>query len=299
MTGCRSAQDRRHCEMMVREICLLQALNDDHVVPMIEAFRHQGHVHMVFPLMRCNLYRYLELNGGSLTITNLTLSVQTLEKILKVLRGLNYVHSQNIVHRDVKPENILLSANGIIKICDFGVSRMFSTDQTLDLSNEMGTVWYQAPEMLMESTKYDATVDIWSVGILFTELIDKMPLVAEDTIISQLYGITKKLGCENCDLIVVDKYLRKHGFSLNLEASYAPLSQSYIVSKTAMALRKVYAYWPIYLVEIVTYCLQFNPVNRKKAAQLLDMKFFTAGTFLSRFNKEIKIKLKNDNARYQ
>jgi len=204
---------------------------------------------------------------------------------------------------------------------------MFSTDQTLDLSNEMGTVWYQAPEMLMESTKYDATVDIWSVGkctvnecnkkqpyilntlymdilwyfigILFTELVDKMPLVTEDTIISQLYGIIKILGCDNCDLIVVDKYLRKNGFSLNLEASYAPLSQSYIVSKTAMALRKVYACWPIYLVEIVTYCLQFNPVNRKNAAQLLDMKFFTAGTFLQRFNKEIKIKLKNDNARYQ
>lgn len=68
------------------------------------------------------------------------------------------------MHRDIKPENILLSANGIIKICDFGVSRMFSTDRTLDLSTEMGTVWYQAPEMLMESTKYDASVDIWSVG---------------------------------------------------------------------------------------------------------------------------------------
>jgi len=84
--------------------------------------------------------------------------------MLKVLRGLNYVHSQNVVHRDIKPENILLSANGIIKICDFGVSRMFSKDRTLDLSTEMGTVWYQAPEMLMDSTKYDATVDIWSVG---------------------------------------------------------------------------------------------------------------------------------------
>ncbi|XP_016659106.1 cyclin-dependent kinase-like 2 [Acyrthosiphon pisum] len=219
--------------------------------------------------------------------------------MLKVLKGLNYVHSQNVVHRDIKPENILLSANGIIKICDFGVSRMFSKDRTLDLSTEMGTVWYQAPEMLMDSTKYDTTVDIWSVGILFTELVNKMPLVAEDTVTSQLYGITKILGCDNCDLIVVDKYLRKHGYSLNLEASYAPLSQSYTASKTAMALRKVYACWPIYLVEIVTYCLQFNPVNRKNAAQLLDMKFFTAGTFLSRFNKEMKIKLKYDNARYQ
>lgn len=134
---------------------------------------------------------------------------------------------------------------------------------------------------------------------MFTELVSKMPLVSEDTIISQLYGITKILGCDNCDLIVVDKYLRKHGFSLNLEASYTPLSQSYTVSKTAMALRKVYTCWPIYLIEIVTYCLQFNPVNRKNAAQLLDMKFFTAGTFLSRFNKEMKIRLKDDDARYQ
>jgi len=86
------------------------------------------------------------------------------KKLPKVLKGLNYIHSQNVVHRDVKPENILLSANGVIKICDFGVSRMFCSDRTLDLSTEMGTVWYQAPEMLMESTKYDVTVDIWSVG---------------------------------------------------------------------------------------------------------------------------------------
>jgi hypothetical protein len=138
------------------------------------------------------------------------------------------------------------------------------------------------------------------IGILFTELINKMPLVTEDTIISQLYGITKILGNENCDLTVIDKYLRKHGCSLNLEASsHAPLSQSYTISKTAMALRKVYTWWPTYLMEIVTYCLQFNPNNRKNAAQLLDMKFFTAGTFLLRFNKELKIKLENDNARYQ
>ncbi|XP_025207209.1 probable cell division protein kinase ECU08_0230 [Melanaphis sacchari] len=298
MTGHQDAHNHRYSEMMVREICLLRIFNDDHIVSMIEAFRYNGLVHIVFPLMRCNLYRYLELNGGALTI-DVTKKFLISEKLPKVLRGLNYIHNQNVVHRDIKPENILLSANGVIKICDFGVSRMYCADQTLDLSTEMGTVWYQAPEMLMESTKYDATVDIWSVGILFTELVNKMPLVTEDTIISQLYGITKILGNNNCDLAVVDKYLRKHGFSLNLEANFKPLSQSYTVSKTAMALRKVYDWWPTHLMEIVTYCLQFNPNNRKNAVQLLDMKFFTAGTFLLRFNKELNIKLKNDNARYQ
>lgn len=68
MTEHQGAQYHRHCEMLVREICLLRALNDDHVVPMIEAFRHHGHIHIVFPLMRYNLYKYLELNGGALTI---------------------------------------------------------------------------------------------------------------------------------------------------------------------------------------------------------------------------------------
>lgn len=68
MNGRRGASYRRYCEMMVREICLLRALNDDHVVSMIETFRHNGHIHMVFPLMRYNLYRHLELNGGSLTV---------------------------------------------------------------------------------------------------------------------------------------------------------------------------------------------------------------------------------------
>lgn len=62
----------------------------------------------------------------------------------------------------------MISANGVIKICDFGLSRMLRlTDRTLDMSTNIGTLWYQAPELLMKCTKYDAAVDIWSVGTYY------------------------------------------------------------------------------------------------------------------------------------
>lgn len=74
------------------------------------------------------------------------------------------MHGRNVVHRDIKPENILLTVDGVVKICDFGVSRMFSSDGFLNLSDAIGTLWYQSPEILMGSKNYDSAADVWSVG---------------------------------------------------------------------------------------------------------------------------------------
>lgn len=97
------------------------------------------------------------------TVTNYI--VYCTGRVQQVLKGLEYMHSKNFVHRDIKPENILLSANRVVKICDFGLCRKhWKADRTLDMSNNVGTLWYQAPEILNSSTKYDAMVDIWAVG---------------------------------------------------------------------------------------------------------------------------------------
>lgn len=132
------------------------------------------------------------------------------------------------------------------------------------------------------------------IGILFTELVSKLPIVTESTTVGQLYGIAKILNCEANELTVINNYLSKHNVSLNIVPQQVSLSKSYKVVKTALALRSVYAQWPTHLLEIVAHCLQLNPANRKSAAQLMKMEFFTVGSFTTRFAKEIEIKLERD-----
>lgn len=129
---------------------------------------------------------------------------------------------------------------------------------------------------------------------MFTELVNQLPPVTKETTIDQLYGIAEMLNCDSIELAVINKYLHKHGVIVKVVSQQGPLSKSYTFSNTALALQKVYTKWPTHLLEIVAHCLQMNPKNRKNAAQLLDMDFFTFGTFTSDFSKELKNKLKSD-----
>lgn len=72
-----------------------------------------------------------------------------------------------MVHRDIKPNNILLTKNGILKICDMGVSKMICSplfNAEINMTPQMGTLWYQAPEMLLGIQKYGTEIDVWSLG---------------------------------------------------------------------------------------------------------------------------------------
>ena len=90
----------------------------------------------------------------------------------QLLRGLKYIHSANVLHRDLKPSNILLNANGELKICDLGLARVASDAMT----EYVGTRWYRAPELLLNSSTYTTAIDMWSVGCIFLELMTGRPL---------------------------------------------------------------------------------------------------------------------------
>ena len=109
----------------------------------------------------------------------------------QMLRGIDFLHQHRIFHRDLKPQNVLLSKNDQVKIADFGLARVFSFDMAL--TSVVVTLWYRPPEVLLQSS-YATPVDLWSLGCILVELINLKPLFPGSCEIDQLDRIFKVLG---------------------------------------------------------------------------------------------------------
>jgi len=92
-----------------------------------------------------------------------------------------YLHKQHVIHRDIKGANILISSTGEVKLADFGLARIFYPgDERIHYTNRVVTLWYRAPELLLGARNYSDTVDIWSVGCVFAEMVLQQVLFQGD-----------------------------------------------------------------------------------------------------------------------
>ena len=104
------------------------------------------------------------------------------------------MHSRNVFHRDLEPQNILISEDGkVVKVADFGLGRTF-TSKFYTMSKEIETLWYRAPELLFGNFKYDLGVDVWSIGCIFYELAEGSILFRTESEIGQIMEIMKQQG---------------------------------------------------------------------------------------------------------
>jgi len=88
----------------------------------------------------------------------------------QLLQGIAYCHSHRVLHRDLKPQNLLVNLNGLLKLADFGLARAFGIP-IRSYTHEVVTLWYKAPEVLLGTKFYTTSVDIWSIGCIFAEMV--------------------------------------------------------------------------------------------------------------------------------
>jgi len=174
----------------LREIKLLRHLDHENVIGIRDVVppplrREFTDVYMATELMDTDLHQIIRSNQG--------LSEEHCQYFLyQLLRGLKYIHSAHVIHRDLKPSNLLLNANCDLKICDFGLARPASENEFM--TEYVVTRWYRAPELLLNSQDYTAAIDVWSVGCIFMELMNRKPLFPGKDQVHQMRLLTELLG---------------------------------------------------------------------------------------------------------
>ncbi|NXC42459.1 STK36 kinase, partial [Penelope pileata] len=159
----RSEKELRNLQ---REIEIMRGLHHPNIIQMLDSFETDNEVVVVTDYAEGELFQILE-DDGTLPEDQ----VQTIAA--QLVSALYYLHSHRILHRDMKPQNILLGKDGVIKLCDFGFARAMSI-QTMVLTSIKGTPLYMSPE-LVEERPYDHTADLWSVGCILYELFVGTP----------------------------------------------------------------------------------------------------------------------------
>ncbi|KAJ1339126.1 hypothetical protein BSLG_006264 [Batrachochytrium salamandrivorans] len=184
---------------ILREIKALQEIDHQNVilagsilnqvVKLREVFPSGTGVVLVFEHMLSDLAEVLRNASKPLT------EAQIKAYMLMLLKGVTFCHQNSIMHRDLKPANLLISSTGILKLADFGLARVHSTDPSCrPYSHQVATRWYRAPELLYGARIYDTGVDLWAVGCIFGELLNHSPLFPGQNDIDQLYCVIGILG---------------------------------------------------------------------------------------------------------
>jgi len=171
----------------LREIKLLQELHHPNVIELVDVFGHKSNVSLVMDFMDTDLEFIIKDNSIVLTQANIK------AYILQTLQGLEYLHMNWILHRDLKPNNLLVDSNGRLKLADFGLAKCFGSPNRL-YTNVVVTRWYRAPELLFGAKIYGVGVDIWAVGCILAELMLRVPFLQGETDLDQLAKIFQALG---------------------------------------------------------------------------------------------------------
>ncbi|VVC33117.1 Hypothetical protein CINCED_3A004015 [Cinara cedri] len=178
---------------------------------------------------------------------------------IMTLKGLEYLHMNWILHRDLKPNNLLVNKKGVLKIADFGLAKRFGTPDRLH-THRVVTRFYRAPELLFGARAYGPAIDIWAVGCIIAELLLRVPFLPGESDLDQLTKIFTTLGSPN-------------------EETWPGVTKlsDYVVFKKfpAIPLREIFTAAPNELLDVIGGMLNVNPLKRPTCSEALQMSYFS------------------------
>jgi cyclin-dependent kinase len=199
------AEDEGVPSTAIREISLLKEMNDPNIVRLLNIVHADGHkLYLVFEFLDLDLKKYMEAlpvsdggrgkslpDGSGPDLGRLGLGDAMVKKFMSQLcEGVRYCHSHRVLHRDLKPQNLLIDREGNLKLADFGLARAFGVPLRT-YTHEVVTLWYRSPEILLGGRQYSTGVDMWSVGCIFAEMCTRKPLFPGDSEIDEIFKIFK------------------------------------------------------------------------------------------------------------
>ena len=188
----KETQDKLVQKTMKRELAMLQMLHHENVVEFQESFVSKGNFFLVFEYVEKNLLEVLEESPHGLS-PKLIRSL-----VYQMCKAVDYLHKNNMIHRDVKPENLLIDEKLNLKLCDFGFARKVKLNKNNNnvdtMTDYVATRWYRSPELLLSGGIYGPEVDYWAIGCIMGELADGNPMFPGEDEVDQLDCIIKILG---------------------------------------------------------------------------------------------------------
>jgi len=183
----------------IREISVLKELDHPSIVKLLDVILGKDKkLYLVFEYLDKDLKKLMDDNNELIKSQGGPVCSGLPENVVKsylhqLLDGISYCHKHRVLHRDLKPQNLLIDSIGNIKLADFGLARAFSIP-VRTYTHEVITLWYRAPEILLGAVYYTASVDTWSLGCIFSEMVTGRPLFPGDSEIDQIFRIFRCLG---------------------------------------------------------------------------------------------------------
>ena len=237
----------------IREIKLLQELKHPHIIELVDVFPHKRNLNLVFECCESDLEAVIKDKF-------LPLGVPEIKSYMSMtLTAVAYCHFAWVLHRDLKPNNLLIAPNGALKLADFGLARVFGSPNR-KFTHQVFARWYRAPELLLGSKVYGPGVDMWAVGCIFAELMLRKPFFPGSSDIDQLGRIYAGLGTPTEESWPGHKNLPDY-----VEFSHCPCPP----------LRQLFVTAPPDALDLLQKLMAFDPNRRLSAEDALKHPYFS------------------------